>query len=94
MTWNFYYLSLAVIFSINICGSLSVFVWDKYTYKIRLSGYQNVGVGFGFFLERSWSSMKIIFWHLLMPAMPSTLILNASSLAKSTIQFGQLCYYS
>ena len=49
MTWCLYYLSLAVIFSINICGSLLVFVWDMYIYKMHLSGYQKVGVGCGIF---------------------------------------------
>ena len=47
MTATYYYLSFAVINSINICGSLLVFVWDAYIYKITINRSQKIGVGVG-----------------------------------------------
>jgi drug/metabolite transporter (DMT)-like permease len=47
MTWCLYYLSLAVIYSINICGSLCVFVWDVYLYDMRINNRQKIGVACG-----------------------------------------------
>ena len=44
---SFYYLSFSVIFSINIIGSLSVFLWDYYIYKVTINAKQKVGVFLG-----------------------------------------------
>ena len=48
-TISLYYLSLAVIYSINICGSLLVFIWDAYLYGIRINKNQKIGVALGLF---------------------------------------------
>lgn len=48
-TVSMYYLSLAVIYSINICGALLVFVWDVYLYGIRINKTQQIGVVIGLF---------------------------------------------
>ena len=48
-TISMYYLSLAVIYSINICGSLLVFIWDAYLYDLWINKKQKIGVGLGLF---------------------------------------------
>jgi drug/metabolite transporter (DMT)-like permease len=47
LTVSYYYLPFAVLYSINICGSLSVFVWDSYLYGIRINSKQRQGVVLG-----------------------------------------------
>jgi drug/metabolite transporter (DMT)-like permease len=47
MTMTYYYLSFAVINSINICGSLLVFVWDAYIYDMHINRNQKIGVALG-----------------------------------------------
>jgi hypothetical protein len=53
LTWvvinvaSFYYLSFAIVFSVNVIGSLSVFVWDHFIYGIFINHYQKGGVFLG-----------------------------------------------
>ena len=44
---SMYYLSLSTIYSINITGSLSVFVWDSYLYGVTINQKQKIGVALG-----------------------------------------------
>ena len=54
LTWvtmsvgSLYYLSLSVSNSINIFGSLSVFIWDSYIYGITINKNQKIGGVLGF----------------------------------------------
>ena len=44
---SFYYLSFSVIYSINIVGSLSVFLWDYFIYQVTINRHQIIGVLLG-----------------------------------------------
>ena len=59
-TISFYYISFAQTYSINIFGSICVFIWDSHLYDIHINKHQKIGVFFGIFGSLLLINSKLI----------------------------------